>query len=1423
MWLLLVSTCLAIFSPSLTSASKPHYAITVPYTLAQGANEKACVTFLDLKGTVDLKLELDIDDQVYTIGEHKIDAHDHSECYPFQVPVLKKGYSEGSVHVTAHGDHINVDESQKVSIIQQNMCIIQTDKFIYKPGDTVTFQLISMDRNYHSTDNTHPLVEIIDPNKYHIAQWRDVSTKNGFAELTFHLADELPLGEYQISLPDLCKKKFKVEEYVVQRFEIIFNVPTNVALTEKTLHLEACGRYTYGKPVEGSLDLSISAKQYYYRVRWDSDDEEDEEKKFIKIKNVKTDSKGCISKDIDLEYFDLPKTEVYQVLLIKSWLTEDQTGHTEKAGVLVSLDVHESIRFIDELLFYQKGLPYHNKVQVTGPKGQPIPNKPVYLYLMENYLENSKEPIENLTTDENGIVHCNLNTSTWTSFMTLKATLEPEEHYTSNVVTYARLGPMYTQSESQLAIRSKSIELKCDSDETVTVEYNINRKTLDSDTDHLHFFYMIRSKTGISLYKELKIDIKDQSNNPMIHGSFPVSFHIDADLFPIAVLIVFSLLPNGETIASLAPYEVPLCAQEKVELKFSEEQVRPGASVNLDVSASAGSLCSIRSLDKGHLLRMPGVNSLFSDLREELSDFTMGQLRLFRRVVEESERNQCPENETPVTETFPRIVDVSMIFMGCGLNIFTNTEIKKPVTCVKPELSARSGVKVKKPGDKAKKSYSPYTRTEFPDRWIFDLVPIGPEGHTVLNLTTPDSTTKWVTDAFCLGKTGFASVSDVELTTFQPYFIDLIAPYSVVQGEKFTIQAVVFNYATKCILIYVYLVPSEDLEKFRGRLQSKCVCEGHAHSFTWDLTAVKPKTLQIHVDSGAAEMEGDCTEDLGIENKIMKDSIEKSIIVKPMGHQEEKTQTFLIYPGSSQEEIHITLRHPERIIPESERAQVFIVGDMMATVAQNIENIVLLPDGCGEQKASKFLRYCYTLEYLDTVHELKPEEKAKIINEMQKGYQNLLTFRDQSGSFSIFPGEQPNSWLTALTVNAFTALQNWIPIDKKYIQEAVDWLQTVQSSDGCFRDGSSYFNNELEADNEVAQTAFVVISLLENQKEYNASMVENALGCLRRSVDTVTAVHTQALLAYALALSGDHELRDRVLKKLDEKAIKKAASKHWETSPNCPDDVETSSYILLSLISDKTTASKHVEECAEVVRWIAGQQNSHGGFQSSQDTTVGLQALTKFAKLINYKKGDSTVTIRSKSGFKKTFDVHRSNSLFVHKVDLTEIPGEYDITVKGDGIVYIQSQLRYNIYPESDTGHFSLNVTTEPSVCTQESRRKFDVHIDVRYSGKREETNMVVILIEPVSGFVPDKTSIKKLEENPEVSKTEISAKKITLYLNKLAHERKSFQFSLEKETNVENLQPATVVISDYYHPDVHTVIEYNAPCHGGHQKIEQH
>ncbi|KAM4034380.1 alpha-2-macroglobulin-like protein 1 [Anomaloglossus baeobatrachus] len=1330
MWLLLLSVCLAIFHPSYTSSSEPHYVITMQNGVMSGSEQKICMTFLDFKGPIDIKVELERNDEVNTLLKHRIDDYQHSECFALQIPKITRGRQHSYVlHVSALGENLNVSDSHNMMIFERDIpCVIQNDRSTYKPGDIVKFHVITMDNDFKVLNKKFRLAELVDPNKNRIAQWLNVTTQQGFAEFSFPLADELSFGSYKINIPDGCEKEFKVDKYEPKRFEVKLTAPDSVVLTDKSFHVEVCARYTYGMPVEGIIDLSVCAEihshMWYYREDsdYDSTEEDTRNPNCFYLKGQKTDNNGCFSKDIELGNFNFTTDIMTTFLKIKSKLTEGTTATIK------------------------------------------------------------------LVTDANGIAEITLNTAEWESYTLVKACLSSDiqdedfdNFENSRYYFHERpsqsvlwLPPYEPKTESSLTIQKHPKEISCNSDQTLTIEYDVHRKNLNADTDHLDFFYILFEKNGIFSYKEHTVDIKDQQNVGKLHGSFPINFHV-GNFFPIAQILVFAILPNGETIARSTDFLVAPCIEKKMKLAFSEEQVRPGEDVNLEITVEGGGLCSVRSVDKGYLLGKPHDDSHVLRIAE-----------YFKKAFASHPFRTAAPND--------REYDIFQLFRENHLLVLTNTGSK--------DLTPRMSAPKKKTKVAVKEIPKHLARSFFPHTWIYELVPVGSDGHVVLNRTTPHTITKWVTDAFCLGKNGLDSVTDVELTTFKPYFIDLILPSSVVQGEKFTIQALVFNYEKKCILIVVALTDAEDLITAQDKEQARCVCEGHSHSFTWDVSAVTIKTQKIHVTSGSKDVEGDCKEDVVLIGKDHRtDSVEKTIEIKPKGYEEEKTKTFLLFPADNREPIAINLEAPERLVPGSERAHIIITGDPMANVILNLESLVDLPDGCGEQNMAKFTRYINSMDYLESTEQLTPESKAEAIEALSKGYQKQLTHKNENGSYAMFYGDG-NIWTYNEQLHHLEevceALSNFgfkvKPSKCHLLKPKVQYL-------GHFEDG------------EVTCTAYVTIAFLEHCFIYNGSIVENALSCLKKSLamSTVTSLYAQALLAYVFTLSGDSELRDQTLEKVKQRIVEEGGY----------ENIETASYIILALLSDKITTMTNLEDSGDIVRWLVKQQNPWGGFGSSQDTSIALQAVAKYAKAIYRKKGDSTVTIQLKSGFEKIVHVDGSNSLFVQMVDLPDIPGEYSVSAAGEGVLYIQSHLHYNVLPEKhEKEYFSFNVTTEPCDWSHVSKKEFNVHVNVRYLGKRENTNMTLIILDMVSGYVPDKESVRKLKKHPLVERTEISAQNITIYLKQLSHETVSLDFSVEQEAYVENLQPATAAVLDYYDPDEYTVIEYSAPWNSVHCAI---
>uniref|UniRef100_A0A1B8Y5P9 Alpha-macroglobulin receptor-binding domain-containing protein n=1 Tax=Xenopus tropicalis TaxID=8364 RepID=A0A1B8Y5P9_XENTR len=255
-----------------------------------------------------------------------------------------------------------------------------------------------------------------------------------------------------------------------------------------------------------------------------------------------------------------------------------------------------------------------------------------------------------------------------------------------------------------------------------------------------------------------------------------------------------------------------------------------------------------------------------------------------------------------------------------------------------------------------------------------------------------------------------------------------------------------------------------------------------------------------------------------------------------------------------------------------------------------------------------------------------------------------------------------------------------------------------------------------------------------------------------------------------------------------------SALPYWYRAPSA--EVELTSYVLLALLSGP---NKDLGKASEIVNWLSKQQNPYGGFSSTQDTVVALQALAEYAEATFSDKGDVTVTVTSKTGFHQQFHVDQTNRLLLQKASLPDIPGEYSLSATGSGCVYVQTVLRYNIPPPRSDATFSVRVETEPDKCPQDPLKVLKLSVTAQYTGSREKSNMAVIECKMLSGFIPVKSSVRELEKSRTIKRSEMQTDMVTLYLDELGHEPLHLSFMVEQDIEVKNLKPATVKVYDYY------------------------
>uniref|UniRef100_A0A8C0ZCD7 Alpha-2-macroglobulin n=1 Tax=Cyanistes caeruleus TaxID=156563 RepID=A0A8C0ZCD7_CYACU len=1341
---------LLVFLPGNTPLhTEPQYLVLVPFLIHTESQEKVCVQLTHLNESVSATLEY--------LGENRsliddvVSEKDVFTCIPFSLP-KSNSTSVAFLTVTVTGDTLQFKSRKSVLIKNsESLVFIQTDKPIYKPGQTVQFRIVSLDKDFY------PLNEK-DPQRNRVYQWQGVELETGFTQLSFPLTSDPIQGSYKIvvqkSFSSHVEHSFSVEEFVLPRFEVLVKVPKMITIKDNELPVSVCGLYTYGKPVPGLVNVQVCRKFSQSASSCYGKEAESVCEEFTR----QADARGCVSGVVRTKVFQLLRKGYEMSIEVQGKITEDGTGiemtGTGSCGITSTMS-----RIHFDLLDYV----YKPGIPLFGMQTHKVFSVDFYVTLY--LILFGYEPFILLSqADHKPELNC--YDSDW---------MTPSYEHTTRRVTRS-----YSLSKSFLKIEPKPETLSCGSSAEVQVHYTFTPEAI-GEQKKIVIYYLVRHIWGY-------VDLWPQE---VVYGEqIYLSFSVEAALAPVAQMLVYTTSPSGEVIASSEDFQVEMCLPNKVRLSFAPKEGLPASNTRLQLHTSPRSLCALRAVDKSVLLMKP---------ENELSPSSNNNYL---------EGKYGPGLEWSLTHLFlSSCLQMNLLVTTMNLHGELSYDMAEDMVDGNPMDTVRK---------------------YFPETWIWDIV----SGKADLEVTIPDTITEWKANAFCTSvNTGFGLSPTVSLRAFQPFFVELTMPYSVVRGESFTLKATVFNYLPACIRVSVSLAESTDFlaVPVGKREESYCICVNERKTVAWAVTPRSLGQVEFSVTTEALQSQQPCGNYIvETPKKGRKDTVIRQLPVEVRG--------LLILVAQKSERVSLVL--PETVVDDSARAYFSVLGNLMAnshtvncTAMQNLHQLLQMPFGCGEQNMVLFAPNIYVLDYLNKTGQLSEEVKSKATGYLVSGYQRQLKYKHRDGSYSTFGpryGQAGNTWLTAFVLKSFAQARHHIFIEEKHIQDALNWLTQKQKENGCFRSSGTLLNNAMKGgvNDEVTLAAYITIALLEIPLPVTHSVVRNALFCLETAASQEqNHVYTKALLAYAFALAGNREKRKALLDSLEKEAVRKDGSVHWQRPGKEPEadlpyyrhrapsaEVEMTAYVLLAhLSSQPAPAQEELSFASLIAKWISSQQNPSGGFSSTQDTVVALQALSLYGAATYAKSGAaSKVALRSAGDFQQDFQVDPSNRLLLQRVPLPQVPGEYSVEVSGEGCIYLQTSLRYNVQPTQEKAPFQLRVYTIPEVCVDSKAHKvFDIGINVSYTGERNVSNMVIVDVKMLSGFVPLKSSVRKIQ------RTEVNSNHVLLYIEQV-RTNPGFSFTVERDIPVRGLKPAQVKVYDYYETDEFATQEYSAPCTTG-------
>ncbi|XP_071355028.1 CD109 antigen-like [Trachinotus anak] len=832
---------------------------------------------------------------------------------------------------------------------------------------------------------------------------------------------------------------------------------------------------------------------------------------------------------------------------------------------------------------------------------------------------------------------------------------------------------------------------------------------------------------------------------------------------PEACVTVYCIHSNGEVSSDTA--YIPINRHNDVSLKWSSDEAQPGEQVSLTVTTL--------------------------ESRSQVGIVVMG-----------THDDNTPEDDQDLK-----------VKQECNVRMLTNARLYQ-----KKESDGPNNGHVLL----VEKYWSPWMAAAETLLWLDTNV--SDKTWTSGKITVPDSVTSLRAVALAMSDNlglGFTPVPQ-KLTVSKDFSLSLNVPSYLIRGEEIVLEVNIINHLEHDIEVIMLLAQSKAFEFVLGDRGDVSVVNAQkltlgSHVSASALFPIRPVALgemEISVDAVCAEA---------------SDSIVRKVLVKPEGVEQSFTETLFLElpPEKHNNSRSVSFLFPPDVIPGSQRAHVALVGDILALSFSNLDSLVQMPLGCGEQNMIHFAPSVYVLQYLEKSTLDDKEIRSRALGYMTEGYQRQLSYQRDDGSFSAFGASDASgsTWLTAFVLRCFLQAQPYMQIDQSVLTKAMTWLLKHQGSQGEFSEVGRLIHTEMQGglDNgPVALTAYVLMALLEDETyaEMYPGNVSLAKTYLEIKVTSgVVSNYSLCLVAYALALANS-PVAGTALSELIRRADYTDGVMMWGSSAGLKShdwqphsaQIEMVSYVLLSYFR----RANFVEGIA-LLKWLSKQRNHLGGYRTTQDTVVALQALSYYAAF----SGANAIELRLNvsapaSSFVSLFSINSTNYRMYQSQEVDADKDIYfNIYLEGRGFALFQMNIFYNVkstalsqnrHHTSDEEAFSLNIDVTED--RDHNHMLLSICMRLKASQVISHTGMVILDVGMLSGF---SLSPGAAAPTDLIRKVEILPEKVNLYLDSLTKSEVCVGLPVIRNYKVAHIQDAEVQVYDYYEPARKAVRTYNS------------
>ncbi|CRK99836.1 CLUMA_CG013142, isoform B [Clunio marinus] len=1202
---------------------------------------------------------------------------------------------------------------------KKHSIFIQTDKSIYKPADKVQFRVLVLDSNTKPFPASDVKVHITDGGKNRIKQYSDVRLIKGVYQNELQLSDLPVMGNWMIHVKvndgEEVTKSFEVAEYVLPKYEVIVDSNPHVTFKDGKIRATVRSKYTFGKPVKGQATVSA------YPVLWLGGVQPFIQDNIVR-KVIQVDGKGSVEFDIREELKIEGDYERY--INIEAIFEEELTGRRQNGSTQVTIHKFKyNMELVKESDTYKPGLPYNIFVKVADYDGAPLIDKvnPVKVFTSYAWNEEDNATSTDYYLDKHGMAEVKVIVPVNTSYLSIKARYLDSDFHLGYISQAKSFSNQYLQAK--IVTDKPKINQEVSVDVMATEEMN-------------QLTYQVLGRGDVIISRTLQVP-----NSRSFNFRFLASFA----MVPKANLVVYYIRDDGEIISDKLKIELSDELQNFIDIKLSSDEGRPGDQVSITVNTKPNSYVGLLGVDQSVLLLKKGNDIEKSAVFEELE-----------RYNEKTRWNRRWHGDNYVHTDFES--SGAVIITNAKEEIQNNFPIRPIALAV--QMPRPLLVYKRKHGMTTRNNVDePFIRTVFPESWIYEDFQ-DYEGTTTLSKKVPDTITSWIITGFSVDPiTGLGLTKQPsKFNVFQPFFVSTNLPYSIKRGEVVAIPIVVFNYMEGDQRAEVTFFNEEKEFEFAEVNDDENQVKRRKRA----IETQRKKNINVKSQSGTSLSfmirplkVGHITIKVTANSAVAGDGVERQLIVEPEGVTQYKNEAVFIDLRNNPEfKTNISITIPPNAVPDSTRIEASAIGDILGPSIDNLDKLIKLPYGCGEQNMLNFVPNIVVLDYLTTLNKLTPEIESKAKKYMESGYQRELGYKHDDGSYSAFgkSDDSGSTWLTAFVAKSFHQASKYIMVEESIIKQALDFLVSIQAQNGSFPEVGHVSHKDMQGGSSkgIALTAYTLITFLENDKlskEYQET-IDKALNYVFHNLNNLDDSYSLAIAAYALQLA-KHSGKDSLLSKLEQTAVNENGMKYWEKSPPEENEkklwyhrpstvnVEMSAYALQAFVE-----AGRETDAFPVMKWLVTQRNENGGFQSTQDTVVGLQALSKLGTKVYDPIIQCDITVKYHNG-EKMLNINEKTALILQKYELSSDARNFEVTAKGKGVNILQLSYKYNMNENDEKPRFVL----EPEVESISNKEFLQLKVCTNFvpDESSEKSNMAVMEVSLPSGFTYDTDAFPEL------------------------------------------------------------------------------